>query len=76
MGAYKEAFSRIKGIIYHAQPEYDLANRIYDLSKVNQAVLGEDWIRILPGMPCVSESNLKSKNRLYCMQGERTREKM
>ncbi len=41
MGVYKEAFSRIKGIIYHAQPEYDLANRIYDLSKVNQAVLGE-----------------------------------
>ena len=41
MGIFKEAFSKLAGIIYHAQPEYDLANRIYDLSSVRQAVLGE-----------------------------------
>ena len=51
MGIYNEAFSRIKGIIYHAQPEYDLANRIYDLSKVKQAVLGEGLDTDISGDP-------------------------
>lgn len=41
MSVFKEAFAKIKGIIYHAQPEYDLANRVYDLRNVTQSVLGE-----------------------------------
>ena len=41
MDVYKPVFEKIAGIIYHAQPEFDLANRIFDLSKVTQAVLGE-----------------------------------
>ena len=41
MDVYKPVFEKIAGIIYHADPEYRLANRIFDLSKVKQAVLGE-----------------------------------
>ena len=41
MDVYKPVFEKIAGIIYHAQPEFALANRIFDLSKVTQAVLGE-----------------------------------
>ncbi|MBP0957364.1 MAG: glycosyltransferase family 4 protein [Oscillospiraceae bacterium] len=41
MDIFKEVFRNIAGIIYHANPEYDLANRIFDFSSVNQAVLGE-----------------------------------
>jgi len=41
MDIYKEVFSSLAGMIYHAQNEYELANRIYDLEKVDQAVLGE-----------------------------------
>jgi len=38
---YKPVFERIAGIIYHAQPEFELANRVFDFSSVKQAVLGE-----------------------------------
>lgn len=38
---YKKVFENIAGMIYHAKPEYDLANRVFDLSKVTQGVLGE-----------------------------------
>ena len=41
MDVYKPVFEKIAGIIYHAQPEYELANRIFDLKNVRQAVLGE-----------------------------------
>ncbi|MBO4243403.1 MAG: glycosyltransferase family 4 protein [Clostridiales bacterium] len=41
MDIYKEVFKDLAGMIYHANNEYELANRIYDLSKVDQAVLGE-----------------------------------
>lgn len=40
LNIFKEAFSKIAGMIYLAQPEYALANRLYDLSRVRQAVLG------------------------------------
>lgn len=38
---YKSVFENIAGIIYHAKPEYDLANKVYDFSKVTQGILGE-----------------------------------
>ncbi len=41
MDIYKEAFENMAGAIYHAKNEYILANKIYDLSRVEQAVLGE-----------------------------------
>ena len=41
MDIYKDVFENMAGAIYHAQNEYVLANKIYDLSKVKQAVLGE-----------------------------------
>ena len=41
MEILKKVFSKVAGIIYHAQPEYDLINGIYDMSSVKQAVLGE-----------------------------------
>lgn len=41
MEIFKQAFSKVAGMIFHAQPEHDLANRVYDLSNVNAKVLGE-----------------------------------
>ncbi|MDO5381666.1 MAG: glycosyltransferase family 4 protein [Eubacteriales bacterium] len=41
MKHFKELFPSLRGIIFHAEPEYELANRIYDLSNVNQQILGE-----------------------------------
>lgn len=41
LDVYKSVFENIAGIIYHAKPEYDLANKVFDLSKVTQGVLGE-----------------------------------
>ena len=38
---YREAFENLKAMIYHADPEYALANQVFDLSRVKQAVLGE-----------------------------------
>lgn len=40
MEHFKERFSKVKGMIFHARPEYELAVRIYDLSEVETAVLG------------------------------------
>lgn len=41
MQCFKETFSKVAGMIFHAKPESELANRIYDLSNVNNEVLGE-----------------------------------
>lgn len=41
MEIFKKAFPKVKGMIFHAQPECDLACRTYDLSQVTTAVLGE-----------------------------------
>ena len=38
---FQELFSRIAGMIFHAQPEFELANRVYDLSNVHTEILGE-----------------------------------
>lgn len=38
---FKEVFQDLNGIIFHAQPEQDLANKIYNLDSVKQQVLGE-----------------------------------
>lgn len=40
-GEFRKCFSKIKGIIYHAEPEKELANRLYYLKNVEQMVLGE-----------------------------------
>lgn len=41
LDVYKKVFSKIGGIIYHAYPELELANRVFELSGVSQEVLGE-----------------------------------
>lgn len=41
MELFKKLFKRIAGMIFHSQPEYELANRTYDLKHVKTAVLGE-----------------------------------
>ncbi len=47
MEIFKAAFPKVRGMIFHARPEYELAERVYDLSQVKAAVLGEgvdtDW---------------------------------
>ena len=40
MDIYKKAFESVRGMIYLAKPEHDLANRVFDLSGAHQAVLG------------------------------------
>ncbi|MBR1796870.1 MAG: glycosyltransferase family 4 protein [Clostridiales bacterium] len=37
---YKDVFSKLAGMIYLSRPEMELANSLYDLSGVKQAVLG------------------------------------
>ena len=41
MEIFKKAFSKVKGMIFHALPEQQLAERVYDLSSVHHEVLGE-----------------------------------
>lgn len=41
MECFKREFSKVAGMIFHAQPEADLAERVYDLGNVNAKVLGE-----------------------------------
>ena len=41
MNCFKEVYSKISGMIFHAKPESELANRVYDLSNVNNGILGE-----------------------------------
>jgi len=47
MQLLKDKMSSFKGMIFNSKPEYDLAKKIYDLSKVKCAVLGlgvdTDW---------------------------------
>lgn len=40
LSLFKELFPKIKGLVFNAQPEYELANRIYDISNVKTAVFG------------------------------------
>lgn len=40
MKIFKEVFSKIKGVIFLSKPEQTLANRVFDLSRVKQGVLG------------------------------------
>lgn len=40
MQAFADCFSKVKGLIYNALPEYELANTYYDLKQVKQLVLG------------------------------------
>lgn len=41
MECFKREFSKVAGMIFHAQPEAQLAGRVYDLSRVDAQVLGE-----------------------------------
>ncbi len=41
MDSFKEVFKQVKGMIFHARPEMELAERLYDLSKVHTKLLGE-----------------------------------
>lgn len=41
MNSFKEAFKKVKGMIFHARPEKELAERLYDLSNVHTGLLGE-----------------------------------
>lgn len=41
MESFKEKFATVHGMIFHAHPEEELAERLYDLSHVKHAVLGE-----------------------------------
>ena len=38
---FQEVYSKVAGMIFHAQPEADLVEKVYDLSQVDAQVLGE-----------------------------------
>lgn len=41
MQKFKNLYPKIAGMIFHAKPEHDLANNLYELNNVKTAVLGE-----------------------------------
>lgn len=47
LNVFKKVYSNVRGIIYNAEPEKQLAEKYYDLSDVNQIVMGigmdTDW---------------------------------
>ena len=51
MKIFREAYSKIAGMIFHARPEADLAAKLYDLSGVDARVLGEGIDTDLQGEP-------------------------
>lgn len=40
MDSFKEVFKQVRGMIFNARPEMELAERLYDLSKVHTKLLG------------------------------------
>ncbi len=40
MNIFREAYSKVAGIVYNARPEYDLMQPIYDLETTKQEVIG------------------------------------
>lgn len=38
--SFKELYSKVAGMIFNAQPEYELANKVYNLTSVKQCVSG------------------------------------
>ena len=40
MDIFKDVFEKIAGIVYNAKPEYELANKVFDLSATKQEVFG------------------------------------
>jgi glycosyltransferase involved in cell wall biosynthesis len=40
MKHFREVFSKVRGMLYLSEPERELANRLYDLSKVKQMTIG------------------------------------
>ena len=51
MSVYKHCFEKAKGMIFHAKPESDLANKLYCLDNVKNAILGEGVDTDLKGNP-------------------------
>lgn len=41
LNCFKNVFSKVAGMIFHAKPEAELANSLYDLKNVKNQVLGE-----------------------------------
>lgn len=76
MNVYKPVFEKIAGIIYHARPEYELANRIFDLSKVNQAVLGEGVYTELTSDPKRFREKYGIKENFILYAGRKDKGKM
>lgn len=40
MKCFRRAYSKVAGMAFHAKPEYDLTNKLYDLSGVKSIVVG------------------------------------
>jgi glycosyltransferase involved in cell wall biosynthesis len=51
MNVFKDVFKDTAGMIFHAEPEKELAQRVYDLSNVNAKVLGGGVDTDMTGYP-------------------------
>lgn len=60
MGPIRRMFSQVKGVIFHARPEYELANSLYNLSTKKVAVLGEGIDTDFSGSP----ENFRAKYKI------------
>lgn len=59
---FKNRFSEVAGMIFHAKPEMELAKSIYDLSQVKTAVLGEG---LYTDITCAS-ARFREKYKVEC----------
>jgi len=48
---YKEVYSKLRGMIFLAKPEYDLANKLYELSSTDTSTIGSGLDTEISGEP-------------------------
>lgn len=76
LDVFKQLFPKIAGMIFLSKPEYELAGRVYDLSRVRTQVWGLGFIQRLPVMQSGFGKNTRSMMILFYMPEGRMKEKM
>lgn len=61
MKIFQKVFSKLRGVIFLSKPEQELANKVFDLSKVKQGVLGAGVDSAYKG----NQEDFKKKYKVY-----------